>query len=347
MVSPLFTIGIPTYNRAEFLKESLQAALSQSYENIQVVVSDNASTDHTEEVVRSFKDPRIKYSRNDENIGPFPNFARAVDLADGHFFSWLQDDDLIFADFAKRAVKVMTQFESNTYLGTSLYSSTVRAVVNAKTVGPPVPTDWLGTKTTLIDMETMVGLSLLISVAIPPVVVFTTVVLRDKVTTLRGNTFPLFAERTIVLESSNEASFIADTTVCGFFRSHDAQSSFLWFKDRERVKREWRSFALMVNYKFPNINLTSSGLLRQTLDEVPLSVLKDWVEASADWPNDIELCYKMKSLLLERSAKRKLEFDRTKFSTVWKNFGRGLCPPILWKAMRRFITCSATTTFPL
>src|SRR5205823_4293943 len=98
-----FTIGIPTYNRAHFLRRSLKSACDQTWPDVEVLVSDNASTDETEEVVRSYGE-RVRYHRNPENIGMWPNFARLAEMAEGEYFSWLQDDDLIHCDFARRAV---------------------------------------------------------------------------------------------------------------------------------------------------------------------------------------------------------------------------------------------------
>jgi glycosyltransferase involved in cell wall biosynthesis len=67
---PLVTIAMPTYNRADgFLKQALQSAVSQTYANIEIIVSDNCSTDNTESVVKEMKDPRIRYFKHSENMG--------------------------------------------------------------------------------------------------------------------------------------------------------------------------------------------------------------------------------------------------------------------------------------
>src|SRR4051812_3233171 len=99
-----FTIGIPTYNRAQFLGKSLEAACDQSSPDVEVLVSDNASTDETPEVVHSYGE-RVRYHRNPENIGMWPNLIKLVELAEGEYFSWLQDDDLIHRDFVRRATE--------------------------------------------------------------------------------------------------------------------------------------------------------------------------------------------------------------------------------------------------
>jgi glycosyltransferase involved in cell wall biosynthesis len=64
---PLVTIGICTYNRADsYLGSALQSAVDQTYPNLEIVVSDNCSVDHTEELVQSFDDPRIRYIKHEK-----------------------------------------------------------------------------------------------------------------------------------------------------------------------------------------------------------------------------------------------------------------------------------------
>ena len=79
---PLVTIGIPTYNRASGrLGEAIRGALAQTYPNIEIVISDNCSTDNTTEVVSSFNSEKIRYIRQETNIGPFPNFNACLENA--------------------------------------------------------------------------------------------------------------------------------------------------------------------------------------------------------------------------------------------------------------------------
>jgi len=99
-VLPIVSIAIPTYNRANgYLRQAIQAALNQSYPEIDIIVSDNCSSDNTEEVVRGFADPRIRYFRHSANIGANNNFNFCLEQARGSYFLLLQDDDLIDSDF--------------------------------------------------------------------------------------------------------------------------------------------------------------------------------------------------------------------------------------------------------
>jgi len=107
-IPPLVSIAIPTYNRANtFLKESLASAINQTYQNIEVIVSDNCSTDNTELVVKSFNDSRIRYFRQKENIGGINNANYCLDQAKGIYFTLLHDDNLIENDFIEICLKAV------------------------------------------------------------------------------------------------------------------------------------------------------------------------------------------------------------------------------------------------
>ncbi|GAB3265691.1 glycosyltransferase family 2 protein [Kineosporia babensis] len=90
---PAVTVCIPTFNRRELLSRSLQSVLDQSLEDAEIIVSDNASTDDTEEYVRSIRDPRVRYDRLPTNIGLFGNLSRCLSLGSGRYRVMLPDDD--------------------------------------------------------------------------------------------------------------------------------------------------------------------------------------------------------------------------------------------------------------
>jgi glycosyltransferase involved in cell wall biosynthesis len=97
---PLVTIAIPTYNRADtYLPQALRSALAQDYPALEILVSDNASTDGTPALVQSFEDPRLRYVRHEQNIGGKANWTFCVHQARGTYFLLLHDDDLIDPDF--------------------------------------------------------------------------------------------------------------------------------------------------------------------------------------------------------------------------------------------------------
>ena len=107
--SPVVTVCIPTYNRSSLLRSSLQSVLWQSLRDIEVIVADNASTDDTEAVVRSFDDPRVVYQRHPENIGLFANLSYGLTAGTGRYRVVLPDDDLMLPGNLERKVRFLDE----------------------------------------------------------------------------------------------------------------------------------------------------------------------------------------------------------------------------------------------
>lgn len=93
--SPLISIGIPTYNRSERIPNAIRSIQAQGIDNLEIIISDNGSTDNTEAVCREAmaRDPRIRYFRQEENRGVAFNFSFVLQEARGTYFMWLSDDD--------------------------------------------------------------------------------------------------------------------------------------------------------------------------------------------------------------------------------------------------------------
>ncbi len=101
---PLISVGIPTYNRSRFLRQAIQSVLRQSFQDFEIIVSDDCSTDATQQVVADFRDARISYHRNAENLRPPRNWNECVRRAQGEFFALLPDDDAYLPDFFEQMV---------------------------------------------------------------------------------------------------------------------------------------------------------------------------------------------------------------------------------------------------
>ncbi len=106
MNKPLITIAIPTYNRADsYLRGVIEAALAQSWEPLEIIIGDNASSDSTPEVIAGYDDPRIRHLRHPENIGANGNFNSLLDAAKGEWFLLLHDDDLVDPTFIEACMR--------------------------------------------------------------------------------------------------------------------------------------------------------------------------------------------------------------------------------------------------
>jgi glycosyltransferase involved in cell wall biosynthesis len=108
---PRVTIGLPVFNGENYLQEALGSLLAQTYSDFELIVSDNASTDRTEDICRAYaaKDPRIRYFRNETNLGAMKNYNRVFELSLGDYFKWAAHDDLCAPEFLRRCVTVLEQ----------------------------------------------------------------------------------------------------------------------------------------------------------------------------------------------------------------------------------------------
>ncbi|HQH27844.1 MAG TPA: glycosyltransferase family 2 protein, partial [Oligoflexia bacterium] len=91
----LVSIGLPVYNGEKFLRRALNSLTGQDYGNIELIISDNDSTDSTAQICGEFlaHDRRIRYYRCETNIGMAANFVRVLNLARGDYFMWAACDD--------------------------------------------------------------------------------------------------------------------------------------------------------------------------------------------------------------------------------------------------------------
>ncbi len=110
--APRLTVGLPVYNGEEHLAASLDALLGQSYEDFELVISDNASTDGTADICRSYEkeDSRVRYFRQPHNIGSAGNHNFLADQARTELFKWASHDDLYARDLLKCCVDALDEF---------------------------------------------------------------------------------------------------------------------------------------------------------------------------------------------------------------------------------------------
>jgi glycosyltransferase involved in cell wall biosynthesis len=106
---PLVSIGLPTYNRASTLRRAIESALAQDYPNIELVISDNASTDETQAICLEVaaRDKRVRYLRQQTNQGATVNFREVLKQSRGEFFMWLSDDDWMDESYVSQCLSVL------------------------------------------------------------------------------------------------------------------------------------------------------------------------------------------------------------------------------------------------
>jgi len=124
MQNNLVSILVPVYNRETLIEETVQSALNQTYENIEIIIVDNNSTDKTWQVLEKLahKDKRIKIFQNETNIGPVRNWKRCIDEASGEYGKILWSDDLIAPEFLEKTVPFLeNQDVGFVFTGTEIF----------------------------------------------------------------------------------------------------------------------------------------------------------------------------------------------------------------------------------
>jgi len=103
---PLVSIGLPVYNGERYLDAALRSLVDQTYANIELIICDNASTDATSEICLKYtrSDPRVKYFRNETNIGGANNHNLCFGHANGKYFRWAAHDDVLSPDLIEKCV---------------------------------------------------------------------------------------------------------------------------------------------------------------------------------------------------------------------------------------------------
>jgi glycosyltransferase involved in cell wall biosynthesis len=107
--TPRVSIGVPVYNGERYLADALASLLAQTYSDFEIIVSDNASTDRTPEIIREFarRDARIRCFRNEVNVGAARNFNRVFELSRGVYFKWAAYDDMCEPAFLESCVDAL------------------------------------------------------------------------------------------------------------------------------------------------------------------------------------------------------------------------------------------------
>lgn len=107
--SPLVSVSMPVFNGEAFLEEAIQSILGQTLGDLELIVTDNASTDRTREICEDFlqRDPRVRYFRSSRNFGAARNFNWGYSLSRGKYFKWAASDDICAPTFLEECVKVV------------------------------------------------------------------------------------------------------------------------------------------------------------------------------------------------------------------------------------------------
>jgi len=113
----LVSICIPNYNNADYIEEAIQSAINQTYENIEVIVVDNCSTDGSWELIKAFySHPKVFVTQNQENLGMVGNFRRALEDSTGGLVTYLCSDDCLSKDAIAENVAALLKYPEASFV---------------------------------------------------------------------------------------------------------------------------------------------------------------------------------------------------------------------------------------
>ncbi len=147
--SPRVTVGLPVYNGEPYLEAALDSLIGQTFDDFELIVCDDGSTDRTLEIAREYErlDARVRVERWEPNRGASPNFNRCVTLANAPYFRWASHDDVCYPSHLERCVDLLDEEPASTVL-VFTGSETIDAegeVINSQmeTFGQPDPRPWV------------------------------------------------------------------------------------------------------------------------------------------------------------------------------------------------------------
>lgn len=145
---PKVSVGMPVYNGEETLAKAIESIINQDYPNLEIIISDNCSTDLTSEICHEYRklDPRIQYTKFDENRGTITNFNRVFNLSSGEFFMWVSHDDFHEPTFISECLKSFVDKPE-----AALCAPKMRGVIT-----PKASQQWIGDLSTFQDKNSVV-----------------------------------------------------------------------------------------------------------------------------------------------------------------------------------------------
>jgi GT2 family glycosyltransferase len=130
------SVAIPTYNGEAYLDETLRSVLGQTLQDFELVIVDDRSTDSTLDIIRSYSDSRIRFTRNDERLGLPGNWNRCLSLAQGEFICIFHQDDVMLPENLERKVQLLSSDSSVGFIHSS-------ADMIVEPSAPTVPVEWI------------------------------------------------------------------------------------------------------------------------------------------------------------------------------------------------------------
>ena len=130
---PKVSIVLPAYNGAKYIRESINSCLNQTYKNIELIIVDDDSTDGTQEIIKSYFDKRIKYIRNETNLGLANSLNRGFSYAKGDYLTWTSYDNLYLRNAIEMMAEELEKYKNVDFIYANFYRIDEKGNIIAKT----------------------------------------------------------------------------------------------------------------------------------------------------------------------------------------------------------------------
>lgn len=128
MTTPIVSVCIPSYNSEKYIYFAIDSVLQQQYQNFELIITDDCSTDNTVKIILSYNDERIKFYQNKVNLGPEKNWNSLLNKAKGKYIKLLCDDDVLYPDCLIKQINVLEHPDNSTIIMVSCS----RDIINEK-----------------------------------------------------------------------------------------------------------------------------------------------------------------------------------------------------------------------
>ena len=119
---PKVSVVLITYNQQDYVGKTIESVLNQSYQNFEIIIADDSSTDETAKVIKTYKDKRIKYVKTDYNIGLNGNLNLAVSKASCDIVAWIDGGDILRKNYLERIVECFEKMSDIDVLHSGLWN---------------------------------------------------------------------------------------------------------------------------------------------------------------------------------------------------------------------------------
>lgn len=293
MTKPKLTIGVPTFNRPDFLPKALRSALGQSRPT-RVIVTDNGDPGPTEEILASeeFAGQDITYIKTVADSA-WPNWRAAAQAAETDYFAWLQDDDVVRDTYAERIIDVMDYFpDANLWLARLACAFDDQNGMPYKGNFPWVPMDMLhGKPARWMGGEIIAASSYATSWSLCPAQAFRTGPKFSAALEEMPEHADIFIERMFAARMAVGGSIVTDPIIAGYWVQHTRMLHLQLNADKAVCSTQISKLYATLDRIMDDVEASGadwSGMVRRWLGWIPIDNLKSWLDNIDKMPKEVE-----------------------------------------------------------